>query len=978
MKKINIVLIILFLTIMIPDKAGITQAPEKEIKTGTVNVDLFAFPGNSYIGEIVISNIKEIKGDPAGAKDLIVYYNVGFDVNTVISVTTPGMSGSIQKNFHAKKDMLETRINLQKNDQRFIFLCMDQPGNLFISLDYKNKNYIVPLKAIVKNKANAALNKKYYAGLLREIQNHSYTVVLGDDELLYRIKLLESRAGLSDNINLDTRWRRPLGGGLLEMIELTSGAQAMEGSLQFSVMRDVSSKERQAKSINVSTLAQPQLKPHDFKKMLGGDKIKTTEIDKFAPFDSIYCRFSKIKHLFKCMDIARLIQEEIPVFTKFIDWKDDNQSKLMTKLGLKINPDLKKFYGIAIEEIAIVMADPYLIEGSDLAVIFHLNNKSLFTHQIKKYREAFLKEINNSEEGKVSYNNREITVLTSADNRLSSYSFIDGDYAVIATSAWMAKKCIDAKSGKAKSAADNLDFQYLMKQHNGPGDAFVYIGDDFVSRIISAPFKIGELRRVNCEANMKILKYACRLYSLENGGREPNIKDITDGGYMSNIPICPDDGSYDIALAYPRCKKHGVLGYLFPLSANNVTLADPDEAEKYKSFVDNYHNYWRKYVDPIGIRLDLGDTVSLRTIILPLIEHPDYNAIQDVFGGAPILLESLTIGNSSVIFHAAVKLKAFDNYKSDLSNLSDQRLKGFVYGAREEFSEKNPDFKGDPLAWIGNEADLFVVDEASMINNMIERRNSFDEMALINLLVLRIKVSDQELAKRALPAVTKLLGINLSISEKKYSGELLRMHLNRIPINILLREDGLWITLFEPNLARLAQSSSFFANISRSQGDKVTSLRDVTGIKYNKANFEIGIHPQNIKQLKKAINLMTHGIYRDYCGDNIRRLNLLVDLHEPFVRLSGPSGKDSSYDYKIGYSVRCPASGTYARNNEYYKCTFHDDPEDHGSASASIEKYMNAETNLSSVLHKLKSIIIDLGFTKEGLETQIFIGDPLK
>ena len=123
---------------------------------------------------------------------------------------------------------------------------------------------------------------------------------------------------------------------------------------------------------------------------------------------------------------------------------------------------------------------------------------------------------------------------------------------------------------------------------------------------------------------------------------------------------------------------------------------------------------------------------------------------------------------------------------------------------------------------------------------------------------------------------------------------------------------------------------------------------------------------------------MTHAIYRDYCGDNIRRLNLFVDLHEPFVRLSGLSGKDSISDYNTGYSVCCPASGTYARNNEYYKCTFHDDPEDHGSASASLEKYMNAETNLSSVLHKLKSIVIDLGFTKEGLETQIYIGDPLK
>jgi len=58
----------------------------------------------------------------------------------------------------------------------------------------------------------------------------------------------------------------------------------------------------------------------------------------------------------------------------------------------------------------------------------------------------------------------------------------------------------------------------------------------------------------------------------------------------------------------------------------------PAEANAYKTYVDNYSRYWRRYFDPIAIRFDdaPGGSLEATTFILPLVDNTAYNGLREM------------------------------------------------------------------------------------------------------------------------------------------------------------------------------------------------------------------------------------------------------------------------------------------------------------------------------------------------------------
>ncbi|HNR89607.1 MAG TPA: hypothetical protein PKM65_14810 [Spirochaetota bacterium] len=844
-----------------------------------------------------------------------------------------------------------------------------------------------PLKAETSVRENTAAE---------ELANKLSTIVLADPELGYRAAVHLRRRGGSAELIKQSAWTRERRTSLAELFELTSGSLAIEQSLQLMAGRDLSREEyRRDKTVSVGTLPAPQLKPHDFKALLGGKTVSVPESASMIPHDAIAVRCASIKHAIRLSDLAKLFKQQAPFFVANVGHGDDFEKKLLAQFGLKTpGPLVRKFYGVAIDEMSVMVEDPYLVEGADMAVLFKLGNKFLFKERIGKYRESFKKQVSGAAEGSISYNGFTIHTLTSPNGELRAHTVEHGDYWIIASSAWMARRIIDTIQGKVRSISDNLDYRYLLSVHRGAGDAFVYIGDDFVSKIISARFKIGELRRVNCEANLRMIGFARNLYAIERRAA-PVFADLSGAKFYLPELVCPEGGTYDMRDGVPRCSKHGSLGGLLPLSANPVEMVTEGEAQRYRQFVDNYHNYWRKYVDPIGIRVDFGKNISVRTVILPLVENSEYRLLQTIMGGAPVQLEAVSIAGKKVVFHAACKLRFFDGYRKDLSHVDDERVRAGMLRFRQEFGKKNPGLDVDPLEAFGNELDFFFIerDIPEQLRRDVLRFNMRDfERILFRHVVVRMKLANPDVAKIVLPVILAELqrrgpqDRRLAWTyDSTLKGDTISFDTFGYRLIVLLRKDGVWITggslrrdsdgkgeSITTVLERfMAEKDAFFSSTLRGQFD---IPRNRTG------NFEVGFHPANLDALRYFLNLATHGVYANNCMGTTQLVSAAVQLHSIVDGVSADTVMGDLGRYLPGRMIACPLKGSYSvaksgNPRSAVGCSIHrtnivDDSDE-------LYRLFSTETEMMKVFQSVRFILMTLGFTPEGIDTNILIRDPL-
>ena len=73
------------------------------------------------------------------------------------------------------------------------------------------------------------------------------------------------------------------------------------------------------------------------------------------------------------------------------------------------------------------------------------------------------------------------------------------------------------------------------------------------------------------------------------------------------------------------------MNHLKTLQEVPVERVTPAEADSYKQYVDNYARYWRRFFDPIAVRLDDAPdgSLELTTFILPLIDNSIYNRLRE-------------------------------------------------------------------------------------------------------------------------------------------------------------------------------------------------------------------------------------------------------------------------------------------------------------------------------------------------------------
>ncbi|MCJ7728408.1 MAG: hypothetical protein MUO27_00775 [Sedimentisphaerales bacterium] len=277
----------------------------------------------------------------------------------------------------------------------------------------------------------------------------------------YQYCLLQSKAkyGLPTDLFYgvfpeERRSRRP------DIYSMTTGALAIQESLQLEEMTGAEYVPSQS-DVPLNTLAGPGVKSHPFDEMLKGRASKMFPVAALVPYDNYYCHFTSISKEVAASDLIKQWGTSLLRMMTVTARDADLPSRYTDQLCIDVSVLTRLFGDLVIGEIAITGGDPFLREGSDVAIIIQVKNNMIFDKMMKSYADKAIKSNKDAQVSDSEYNGVAIRSIVTADHRISSHSAYLGSYKVYSNSIDTLKLIMDTNAKKRKSMADNLDFQYM-------------------------------------------------------------------------------------------------------------------------------------------------------------------------------------------------------------------------------------------------------------------------------------------------------------------------------------------------------------------------------------------------------------------------------------------------------------------------------------------------------------------------------------
>ncbi len=422
-----------------------------------------------------------------------------------------------------------------------------------------------------------------------------------------------------------------------ELYDAFTGALSIQEALQVDVVLRAG-RSREEHSVDIRTLRPPLLKSHDFEELRKGRTPHFLESARLVPADFWCAQFSSMESLLALLEFGDEWGSQLLQMHAVQATDSGLRARYEGQLALRADAALRPFYGLAVSDVAVCGSDPFGVEGSDLTVIFHVKQRAPFESRLRDLRSERRAAVKRAVESRERIAERDVEALVSPDRAVSSYLAWVGDRAVVSTSRAAMARVLGAAVGATPALADSPDYRCLRAIPPTSvldEDAYLFLSDAFVRRVVGPEVKVGEARRVRCIASLRLIENAALLFRMENRRDPRDLTELWPDLLDSESLWCPAGGAYELDPAGARCLVHGSLAGLTPGIEVPVTRVTPGESDEYDRFARRYNDYWRAYFDPVGIRVRVAKSVVAETTILPLLEASAYDTFKRWVGGAP-------------------------------------------------------------------------------------------------------------------------------------------------------------------------------------------------------------------------------------------------------------------------------------------------------------------------------------------------------
>lgn len=435
---------------------------------------------------------------------------------------------------------------------------------------------------------------------------------------------------------------RPRRTELSELMHTTTAATSMQEALQHDRGLRLRVKPGSA-TIPISELEGPALKEHPWAEMTaalpnptGGTPEPLAEV---APADFWYVRFDDIRVFLEVLDeadtwvtpMAHVMEErgEVRGLAK----------RYQAQLGLRRTGLAKTLGHTVVERVAIVGSDPYLREGSDVTFMFALNNQSVFDAELERHMSAYQAEVPGVADSTIVHGPHTITVHRDPAGVVRQHRALVGKVAIVSNSEGAIRAVLDSVDGKRPRLADELDLKYMLARDPGEHQGFAFLSDRFIAKVVGAEQKVQASRRQRALADLLTPGYSALLYGWLEGKAPADTEALIASGLLDREELSHAGGeAISFTPGEGARSSWGSPAALTPMT-DLPSPAMVTEAEKtaYAAFIRGYQDYWRSFIDPVAIRLDLeGEPGSEEAVVdvrvLPLISGTDYADIEEIVG----------------------------------------------------------------------------------------------------------------------------------------------------------------------------------------------------------------------------------------------------------------------------------------------------------------------------------------------------------
>jgi hypothetical protein len=439
-----------------------------------------------------------------------------------------------------------------------------------------------------------------------------------------------------------------------QLMYTTTAATSIQEALQYDRGMGVAI-DAGAPTLPIAELTAPSLVEHPFETMLAAlPDPKAGEPEPLAaatPAEFWYVRFDDIRVFLRVLDEADTwITPVTHVFEERAE-VHDLATRYQRQLGLRRTGLAKALGHTVIERMAVVGSDPYFREGSDVTFVFDVAAQSVFDNELTTHLDAYRAEVPGIAATTITHGAHTIAVNRDPDGLVRQYRAQAGDLALVSNSEGACKAVLDAIDGKRAKLSDQKDLAYMLARDPGKHEGFVFLGDRFIASVVGPAQKVQESRRQRALAELLTPGYAALLYGWLEGKPPADTDTLVTSKLLDKDELKHSDGSEIVFTPGKAARSSwGRPDDLTPLiDLPPVDKVTEQEKAAYATFTRGYQDYWRNFMDPVAVRLDIADEGGVERAIvdvrvLPLISGTEYSDIEEIVGQERIEVPSIDDG----------------------------------------------------------------------------------------------------------------------------------------------------------------------------------------------------------------------------------------------------------------------------------------------------------------------------------------------
>jgi hypothetical protein len=606
----------------------------------------------------------------------------------------------------------------------------------------------------------ARQQNQYFAELLRYYP----------DETFFQYCLLQSKARYGVDPPPIPKLMPDRGELETDLYQVFTGSQAIQESLQRAIL---SSTGKQGDlNVHISSLSPPQINSLDYEQLLVDAAEKGREplvhpVSQFVPEDQYLLHFNSMRSLGEVLDLTT--QWGNGLLRTFTVRSQDNrlEEKLENQLCIRQGPLTQLFADAVVDELAITGGDLYVLEGSDVTMIFRVKQADVFQKQAALWLADVKTKHPGVETRQFNYRGHQVVANYTTDRVVSSFAVQHGDYFIFSNSHRAVRRIIDAATGETPALSQAADYRYvstLLPPGEAENQGYFFASEAFIKRQVSPQAKISEKRRLECFNNLVMLNNASLFYRLEYGRSPGTLSELAEGRFVdTGRVVCPHGGAYafDADGDMCTCSLHNRLKYLTPNAELSVLKVSSQEAAEYERYKQRYQAFWQTVFDPIAVRITVEPRLKLETCILPMANGGLYQQLRGMVDKNAQSLDTARIAPSAV-----VSLAMAPGRKNVAAMLTS------IPGVTEAI-EADPTLTD--MAWVGDRASFHFCDGETILEIDPTRLQATGAP-----LVGRVPVTQQAMVSALVMATNLPVYATFDVENREKAAQLLQQLANKV------------------------------------------------------------------------------------------------------------------------------------------------------------------------------------------------------